>query len=173
MFDKGSDTVVGRSDPGGIRHLDGAGRSPIGEGQLRAGAEGARKGLLQQFRPKPAMRRVQDRSPGLPPFEPEHVPRSVGDDLPGDGDPALGARERSVFQGIGCKLVDCQPQRLGSPRLKPDTRPADLDLLSLLCAVGEQLLRDEELQVDPFLEYLEGKLLDAGLLTEPVRVPRS
>ena len=31
----------------------------------------------------------------------------------------------------------------------------------------------EELQVEPFLEYLEGKLLDAGLLTAPVRVPRS
>ena len=31
----------------------------------------------------------------------------------------------------------------------------------------------EELQVEPFLDYLEGKLLDAGLLTAPVRVPRS
>ena len=31
----------------------------------------------------------------------------------------------------------------------------------------------EELQVEPLLEYLEGKLLDAGLLTEPVRLPRS
>ena len=31
----------------------------------------------------------------------------------------------------------------------------------------------EELQVEPFLEYLEGKLLDAGLLTEPVRLPRT
>jgi carboxypeptidase Taq len=41
---------------------------------------------------------------------------------------------------------------------------------------SRELLRratGEELQVDPFLEYLEGKLLDAGLLTEPVRVPRS
>jgi carboxypeptidase Taq len=31
----------------------------------------------------------------------------------------------------------------------------------------------EELQVEPFLSYLETKLLDAGLLTAPVRVPRS
>ena len=31
----------------------------------------------------------------------------------------------------------------------------------------------EELRVEPFLPYLEGKLLDAGLLTAPVRVPRS
>jgi len=31
----------------------------------------------------------------------------------------------------------------------------------------------EELRVEPFLSYLETKLLDAGLLTEPVRVPRS
>jgi carboxypeptidase Taq len=41
---------------------------------------------------------------------------------------------------------------------------------------SRELLRratGEELRVDPFLEYLEGKLLDAGLLTEPVRVPRS
>jgi carboxypeptidase Taq len=41
---------------------------------------------------------------------------------------------------------------------------------------SRELLRratGEELQVEPFLEYLEGKLLDAGLLTEPVRLPRS
>jgi carboxypeptidase Taq len=41
---------------------------------------------------------------------------------------------------------------------------------------SRELLRratGEELRVDPFLEYLEGKLLDAGLLTAPVRVPRS
>jgi carboxypeptidase Taq len=31
----------------------------------------------------------------------------------------------------------------------------------------------EELRVEPWLAYLEGKLLDAGLLTAPVRVPRS
>jgi carboxypeptidase Taq len=31
----------------------------------------------------------------------------------------------------------------------------------------------EELSVEPWLAYLEGKLLDAGLLTAPVRVPRS
>ena len=31
----------------------------------------------------------------------------------------------------------------------------------------------EELRVEPFLSYLETKLLDAGLLTAPVRVPRS
>ena len=31
----------------------------------------------------------------------------------------------------------------------------------------------EQLRVDPLLEYLEGKLLDAGLLTAPARVPRS
>ena len=36
-----------------------------------------------------------------------------------------------------------------------------------------QRVTGEELRVDPFLEYLEGKLLDAGLLTEPARVPRS
>jgi len=29
------------------------------------------------------------------------------------------------------------------------------------------------LRVDPFLQYLEAKLVDAGLLTAPVRVPRS
>ena len=41
---------------------------------------------------------------------------------------------------------------------------------------SRELLRratGEELRVEPFLEYLEGKLLDAGLLTAPVRVPRS
>ncbi len=31
----------------------------------------------------------------------------------------------------------------------------------------------EELRVEPWLDYLEAKLLDAGLLTAPVRVPRS
>ena len=31
----------------------------------------------------------------------------------------------------------------------------------------------EELRVEPWLGYLEGKLLDAGLLTEPVRLPRT
>ena len=36
-----------------------------------------------------------------------------------------------------------------------------------------QRVTGEELRVDPFLQYLEGKLLDAGLLTAPVRVPRS
>jgi carboxypeptidase Taq len=41
---------------------------------------------------------------------------------------------------------------------------------------SRELLRratGEELSVEPFLLYLEGKLLDAGLLTAPVRVPRS
>jgi carboxypeptidase Taq len=41
---------------------------------------------------------------------------------------------------------------------------------------SRELLRratGEELSVEPFLEYLEGKLLDAGLLTAPVRLPRS
>ena len=41
---------------------------------------------------------------------------------------------------------------------------------------SRELLRratGEELRVEPFLAYLEGKLLDAGLLTAPVRVPRS
>jgi carboxypeptidase Taq len=41
---------------------------------------------------------------------------------------------------------------------------------------SRELLRrttGEELRVEPFLSYLEGKLLDAGLLTAPVRVPRS
>jgi carboxypeptidase Taq len=41
---------------------------------------------------------------------------------------------------------------------------------------SRELLRratGEELSVEPFLAYLEGKLLDAGLLAEPVRVPRS
>ena len=41
---------------------------------------------------------------------------------------------------------------------------------------SRELLRratGEELQVEPFLVYLEGKLLDAGLLTAPVRVPRT
>ena len=41
---------------------------------------------------------------------------------------------------------------------------------------SRELLRratGEELQVEPLLDYLEGKLLDAGLLTAPVRVPRS
>ena len=41
---------------------------------------------------------------------------------------------------------------------------------------SRELLRratGEELRVEPFLDYLEGKLLDAGLLTAPVRVPRS
>lgn len=40
---------------------------------------------------------------------------------------------------------------------------------------SRELLRratGEELSVEPFLVYLEGKLLDAGLLTAPVRVPR-
>jgi carboxypeptidase Taq len=36
-----------------------------------------------------------------------------------------------------------------------------------------QRVTGEELQVEPFLSYLETKLLDAGLLTAPVRVPRS
>ena len=36
-----------------------------------------------------------------------------------------------------------------------------------------QRVTGEELRVEPFLSYLESKLLDAGLLTEPVRVPRS
>lgn len=41
---------------------------------------------------------------------------------------------------------------------------------------SRELLRratGEELSVEPFLAYLEGKLLDAGLLTAPARVPRS
>lgn len=41
---------------------------------------------------------------------------------------------------------------------------------------SRELLRratGEELSVEPFLAYLEGKLLDAGLLTTPARVPRS
>ncbi len=41
---------------------------------------------------------------------------------------------------------------------------------------SRELLRratGEELSVEPFLVYLEGKLLDAGLLTTPVRVPRT
>lgn len=41
---------------------------------------------------------------------------------------------------------------------------------------SRELLRratGEELRVEPLLAYLEGKLLDAGLLTTPVRVPRS
>lgn len=41
---------------------------------------------------------------------------------------------------------------------------------------SRELLRratGEELSVEPFLSYLEGKLLDAGLLTAPVRVPRT
>jgi carboxypeptidase Taq len=41
---------------------------------------------------------------------------------------------------------------------------------------SRELLRratGEELSVEPWLRYLEGKLLDAGLLTAPVRVPRS
>ena len=41
---------------------------------------------------------------------------------------------------------------------------------------SRELLRratGEELSVEPWLGYLEGKLLDAGLLTAPVRVPRS
>jgi carboxypeptidase Taq len=41
---------------------------------------------------------------------------------------------------------------------------------------SRELLRratGEELQVEPFLSYLETKLVDAGLLTAPVRVPRS
>jgi carboxypeptidase Taq len=41
---------------------------------------------------------------------------------------------------------------------------------------SRELLRratGEELRVEPFLDYLEGKLLDTGLLTAPVRVPRS
>jgi carboxypeptidase Taq len=41
---------------------------------------------------------------------------------------------------------------------------------------SRELLRratGEELSVEPWLVYLEGKLLDAGLLTAPVRVPRS
>ena len=41
---------------------------------------------------------------------------------------------------------------------------------------SRELLRratGEELRVEPWLAYLEGKLLDAGLLTAPVRVPRS
>jgi carboxypeptidase Taq len=40
---------------------------------------------------------------------------------------------------------------------------------------SRELLRratGEELRVEPWLDYLEGKLLDAGLLTAPVRVPR-
>jgi carboxypeptidase Taq len=40
---------------------------------------------------------------------------------------------------------------------------------------SRELLRrvtGEELQVEPWLEYLEGKLLDAGLLSAPARVPR-
>jgi carboxypeptidase Taq len=36
-----------------------------------------------------------------------------------------------------------------------------------------QRVTGEELQVEPFLSYLETKLLDAGLLSAPVRVPRS
>jgi carboxypeptidase Taq len=41
---------------------------------------------------------------------------------------------------------------------------------------SRELLRratGEELSVEPWLAYLEGKLLDAGLLSGPVRVPRS
>jgi carboxypeptidase Taq len=41
---------------------------------------------------------------------------------------------------------------------------------------SRELLRratGEELSVEPWLDYLEAKLLDAGLLTAPVRVPRS
>jgi carboxypeptidase Taq len=41
---------------------------------------------------------------------------------------------------------------------------------------SRELLRratGEELRVEPWLDYLEGKLLDAGLLTAPVRVPRT
>jgi carboxypeptidase Taq len=41
---------------------------------------------------------------------------------------------------------------------------------------SRELLRratGEELSVEPFLAYLEDKLLDAGLLTAPVRVPRT
>lgn len=41
---------------------------------------------------------------------------------------------------------------------------------------SRELLRratGEELQVEPLLSYLEGKLLDAGLLTAPVRIPRT
>ncbi|HEX6020749.1 MAG TPA: carboxypeptidase M32 [Solirubrobacter sp.] len=41
---------------------------------------------------------------------------------------------------------------------------------------SRELLRratGEELSVEPWLDYLEGKLLDAGLLTAPVRLPRS
>jgi carboxypeptidase Taq len=41
---------------------------------------------------------------------------------------------------------------------------------------SRELLRratGEELRVEPWLGYLEGKLLDAGLLTEPVRLPRT
>lgn len=36
-----------------------------------------------------------------------------------------------------------------------------------------QRVTGEELQVEPFLSYLETKLLDAGLLSAPVRAPRS
>jgi carboxypeptidase Taq len=36
-----------------------------------------------------------------------------------------------------------------------------------------QRVTGEELRVEPLLDYLEAKLLDAGLLTAPVRVPRS
>jgi carboxypeptidase Taq len=36
-----------------------------------------------------------------------------------------------------------------------------------------QRVTGEELRVEPFLSYLEAKLLDAGLLAQPVRVPRS
>jgi carboxypeptidase Taq len=41
---------------------------------------------------------------------------------------------------------------------------------------SRELLRratGQELSVEPFLAYLEGKLLDAGLLTAPARVPRT
>jgi carboxypeptidase Taq len=41
---------------------------------------------------------------------------------------------------------------------------------------SRELLRratGEELSVEPWLAYLEGKLLDAGLLLAPVRAPRS
>ena len=77
-----------------------------------------------------------------------------------------------------------------SADLPDDRRAASPPATSRRCASGcattstataasttsRELLRratGEELRVEPFLDYLEGKLLDAGLLTAPVRVPRS
>ena len=76
---------------------------------------------------------------------------------------ARPARHRRAASRAG----DFAPAARVAARQHPPPRPQVHSRELLRRATGE------ELQVEPFLAYLEGKLLDAGLLTAPVRVPRS